>query len=148
MRKKLMLVIALGILAFACNSKRENGVPVVNLEALSAIPLDHSIEALAKGKEYIDVTLPPNARIDELSQQELGLLKAAAYRFYRHVSLKDNQYKVDIKDPKSLYISDQVIKAYEQAIQNTNHFADSMAKTGQAIQLPAVNEEYLNKLLK
>lgn len=139
---------ALGMLAAACSSKKENGVPVVNLEALSAIPLDHSIDSLAKGTEFIDVTLPPNARIDELSQQELGLLKAAAFRFYHHVTLADNQYKVDLKDPKSLYISDQVIKAYERAIVNTNHFADSMAKAGQAIQLPAVNEEYLNKLLK
>ncbi|WP_286861599.1 MULTISPECIES: hypothetical protein [Sphingobacterium] len=148
MKEKLILVMVLAIFAVACNSKKENGVPVVNLEALSAIPLDHSIDALAKGTEFIDVTLPPNARIDELSQKELGLLKAAAYRFFHHVSLADNQYQVDIKDPKSLYISDQVVKAYEQAIQNTNHFADSMAKAGQAIQLPAVNEEYLNKLLK
>jgi hypothetical protein len=148
MRKKLIVVMALGVFAVACNSKKENGVPVVNLEALSAIPLDHSIDTLAKGTAFIDVTLPPNARIDELSQQELGLLKAAAYRFYHHVTLTDNQYKVNIKDPKSLHISDQVVKAYEQAILNTNHFADSMAKTGQTIQLPVVNEEYLNNLLK
>jgi len=140
--------MALAICAVACNSKKENGVPVVNLEALSAIPLDHSIDTLAKGTAFIDVTLPPNARIDELSQQELGLLKAAAYRFYHHVTLTDNQYKVNIKDPKSLHISDQVVKAYEQAILNTNHFADSMAKVGQTIQLPVVNEEYLNNLLK
>jgi hypothetical protein len=40
------------------------------------------------------------------------------------------------------------VKAYEQAISNTNHFADSMAKAGQAIQLPPVSEEYLNNLLK
>lgn len=148
MRKKLIVVMALGVFAAACNSKKENGVPVVNLEALNAIPLDHSIDTLAKGTAFIDVTLPPNARIDELSQQELGLLKAAAYRFYRHVSLEDNQYKVDIKDPKSLHIADQVVKAYEQAITNTNLFADSMAKAGQAIQLPVVNAEYLNNLLK
>ncbi|MFU1857937.1 hypothetical protein ACK8HY_13045 [Sphingobacterium sp. NGMCC 1.201703] len=148
MRKKLIVVMALGVFAAACNSKKENGVPVVNLEALSAIPLDHSIDTLAKGTAFIDVTLPANARIDELSQQELGLLKAAAYRFYRHVSLEDNQYKVDIKDPKSLHIADQVVTAYEQAITNTNHFADSMAKAGQAIQLPVVNAEYLNNLLK
>ena len=148
MRKKLIVLMALGVFAVACNSKKENGVPVVNLEALSAIPLDHSIDTLAKGTAFIDVTLPPNARIDELSQQELGLLKAAAYRFYHHVTLTDNQYKVNIKDPKSLHISDQVVKAYEQAILNTNHFADSMAKAGQVIQLPVVNEEYLNNLLK
>ncbi|MDF2518849.1 MAG: hypothetical protein K0R59_4145 [Sphingobacterium sp.] len=148
MRKNLIVLMALAICAVACNSKKENGVPVVNLEALSAIPLDHSIDTLAKGTAFIDVTLPANARIDELSQQELGLLKAAAYRFYRHVSLEDNQYKVDIKDPKSLHIADQVVTAYEQAITNTNHFADSMAKAGQAIQLPVVNAEYLNNLLK
>ncbi|RKE49604.1 hypothetical protein [Sphingobacterium detergens] len=148
MRKRLIVVMALAICAVACNSKKENGIPVVNLEALNAIPLDHSIDTLAKGTAFIDVTLPPNARIDELSQQELGLLKAAAYRFYHHVTLTDNQYKVDIKDPKSLHISDQVVKAYELAILNTNHFADSMARAGQTIQLPVVNEEYINNLLK
>lgn len=132
----------------ACRSNQDKGIPVVNLEALSSIPLDHSIEQLAKGNEFIDVTLPPNARIDELSQQELGLLKAAAYRFYHHVHLEGNQYQVDIKDPKSLHISEQVISAYEQAISSTNHFADSMAKAGQAIQLPVVSQDYLNRLLK
>lgn len=148
MKKIVVSILAFATLAISCHSKPDEGVPVVNLEALHSIPLDHSIDPIAKGTQFIDVTLPPNARIDELSQEQLGLLKAAAYRFYHHVTLEGNQYRVDIKDPKALHIADQVIKAYEQAIANTNHFADSMQKAGQAIQLPPVSDEYLNKLLK
>lgn len=148
MNKTVIWSIFLGTMLVSCGSDRDKGIPVVNLEALHAVPLDHSIDKLAKDTTFIDVILPPNARIDQLSQEELGLLKAAAYRFYQHVRLENNQYRVDLKDPKVLHISEPVIKAYEQAISSTNHFADSMAKTGQAIQLPPVSEEYLNNLLK
>ena len=148
MNKIVILNILLGIMVASCGGDRDKGIPVVNLEALHAIPLDHSIDELAKDTSFIDVTLPPSARIDQLSQEELGLLKAAAYRFYQHVTLENNQYRVDLKDPKVLHLSEPVIKAYEQAISNTNHFADSMAKAGQAIQLPPVSEEYLKNSLK
>jgi len=148
MKKIVILGIFLGTVIASCSGDQDKGIPVVNLEALHAIPLDHPIDQLAKDTTFIDVTLPPNARIDQLSQQELGQLKAAAYRFYQHVTLENNQYRVDLKDPKVLHLSEQVVKAYEQAISNTNHFADSMAKAGQAIQLPPVSEEYLNNLLK
>ncbi len=148
MNKTIIWSVFLGTMLISCLGDRNKGIPVVNLEALHAVPLDHSIDKLAMDTTFIDVTLPPNARIDELSQEELGLLKAAAYRFYQHVRLENNQYRVDLKDPKVLHISEPVIKAYEQAISSTNHFADSMAKTGQVIQLPPVSEEYLKNLLK
>ncbi|WP_293937978.1 hypothetical protein [Sphingobacterium sp. UBA5996] len=148
MNKIVFLSIFLWSVIASCSGDEDKGIPVVNLEALHAIPLDHSIDQLAKDTTFIDVTLPPNARIDQLSQEELGKLKAAAYRFYQHVTLEDNQYRVNLKSPEVLHLSDQVVEAYEQAISNTNHFADSMAKAGQAIQLPPVSEQYLNNLLK
>ncbi len=148
MNRQIIWVVITCVLVVSCGGEKENGIPVVNLEALNAIPLDHRIDQLANDTTFIDVTLPPHARIDQLTQKELGLLKAAAYRFYHHVTLENNQYRIDIKDPKTLHISEQVIKAYEQAINNTNHFADSMSKVGQNIELPAVDAEYLSKLLQ
>ncbi|MCS3553396.1 MULTISPECIES: hypothetical protein [unclassified Sphingobacterium] len=147
MRTFLTLIVAT-VLMVSCQNKQEAGVPVLNLASLAAIPLDKPIDTLAKGKAFIDVKLPPRARIEELSKEDLGLLKAAAYRFFGQVKLVDNQYIANIKEGKEIAVSDAVVAAYLKAIANTNAFADSLKKEGQEIQLPAITDEYRNALLK
>ncbi|MBB2954048.1 MULTISPECIES: hypothetical protein [Sphingobacterium] len=147
MRTFLTLIVAT-VLMVSCQNKQEAGVPVLNLASLAAIPLDKPIDTLAKGKAFIDVKLPPGARIEELSKEDLGLLKAAAYRFFGQVKLVDNQYIANIKEGKEIAVSDAVVAAYLKAIANTNAFADSLKKEGQEIQLPAITDEYRNALLK
>lgn len=147
MRTFLTLIVAT-VLMVSCQNKQEAGVPVLNLASLAAIPLDKPIDTLAKGKAFIDVKLPPGARIEELSKEDLGLLKAAAYRFFGQVKLVDNQYIANIKEGKEIAVSDAVVAAYLKAIANTNAFADSLKNEGQEIQLPAVTDEYRNALLK
>ncbi|QQD15598.1 hypothetical protein [Sphingobacterium sp. UDSM-2020] len=147
MRTFLTLIVAT-VLMVSCQNKQEAGVPVLNLASLTAIPLDKPIDTLAKGKAFIDVKLPPGARIEELSKEDLGLLKAAAYRFFGQVKLVDNQYIANIKEGKEIAVSDAVVAAYLKAIANTNAFADSLKKEGQEIQLPAITDEYRNALLK
>ncbi|MFD2905647.1 hypothetical protein [Sphingobacterium anhuiense] len=147
MRTFLTLIVAT-VLMVSCQNKQEAGVPVLNLASLAAIPLDKPIDTLAKGKAFIDVKLPPGARIEELSKEDLGLLKAAAYRFFGQVKLVDNQYIASIKEGKEIAVSDAVVVAYLKAIANTNAFADSLKKEGQEIQLPAITDEYRNALLK
>lgn len=136
------------VLMVSCQNKQEAGVPVLNLASLAAIPLEKPIDTLAKGKAFIDVKLPPGARIEELSKEDLGLLKAAAYRFFGQVKLVDNQYITHIKEGKEIEVSDAVVAAYLKAIASTNAFADSLKKEGQEIQLPAITDEYRNALLK
>lgn len=147
MRTFLTLIVAT-VLMVSCQNKQEAGVPVLNLASLAVIPLDKPIDTLAKGKAFIDVKLPPGARIEELSKEDLGLLKAAAYRFFGQVKLVDNQYIANIKEGKEIAVSDAVVAAYLKAIANTNAFADSLKKEGQEIQLPAITDEYRNALLK
>lgn len=147
MRTFLTLIVAT-VLMVSCQNKQEAGVPVLNLASLAAIPLDKPIDTLAKGKAFIDVKLPPGARIEELSKEDLGLLKAAAYRFFGQVKLVDNQYIANIKEGKEIAVSDAVVAAYLKAIANTNAFADSLKNEGQEIQLPAITDEYRNALLK
>lgn len=147
MRTFLSLIVAT-VLFTSCQNKQEAGVPVLNLAALSAIPLEQPIDTLAKGNTFIDVRLPAGARIEELSKADLGLLKAAAYRFFGKVKLVDNQYVAAIKEGKEIEVSDAVVSAYLKAISNTNTFADSLKKEGQEIQLPAITDEYRNALLK
>jgi len=147
MRTFLTLIVAT-VLMVSCQNKQEAGVPVLNLASLAAIPLDKPIDTLAKGKAFIDVKLPPGARIEELSKEDLGLLKAAAYRFFGQVKLVDNQYIANIKEGKEIAVSDAVVAAYLKAIANTNAFADSLKKEGQEIQLPAITDEYRNALLE
>lgn len=147
MRTFLSLIMAT-VLLISCQNKQEVGVPVLNLAALAAIPLDQPIDSLAKGNAFIDVKLPPGARIEELSKQDLGLLKAAAYRFFGQVELVDNQYIAKIKEGKEIQVSDAVVAAYLKAISSTNAFADSLKNEGQEIQLPPITDEYRNALLK
>lgn len=150
--KPYMKILFTGLLSLflliSCQSPNREGVAVINLAALTAVPLDHPIDELANGDDFIDVMLPQGARIDQLSQQDLGLLKAAAYRFYKHVELKDNRYQIHLKDGKSIHVAEKVVAAYIQALEETNTFADSLQKEGQEIRLPTISEEYRLKLLK
>lgn len=116
--------------------------------ALSFIPLDNPVDSLAKSTEFIDVKPPSGARIDELSQVELGQLKAAAYRVFQHVTLDNGLYRFNVENASELNISEDLFILYKSALQDTNHYADSMREVGQEIQLPPVNEKYLQGLLK
>ncbi|MDH5825088.1 hypothetical protein ACFX5U_19780 [Sphingobacterium sp. SG20118] len=147
MRTLLSLILAM-VLFIGCQNKQEAGVPVLNLAALAAIPLDKPIDSLAKGNTFIDVTLPAGARIEELSIADLALLKAAAYRFFGQVKLVDNQYVVNIKEGKEIQVSDELVSSYLKAISSTNAFADSLKNEGQEILLPAITDEYRDALLK
>ncbi|MGJ1433130.1 hypothetical protein ACR79M_16640 [Sphingobacterium spiritivorum] len=147
MRIFYSLLIAL-FLTSACQSPKKEGVAIINLSALASVPLDTPIDQLAKDGEFIEVNLPADARIDQLSQKDLSLLKAAAYRFYGHVKLVNNRYQVDIREGKEINVEDDVVQAYIKALGETNNFADSLQKEGQDIKLPEITDAYRNTLLK
>ena len=147
MRSLLVFVLAITVFG-SCQSKPEEGIPVVNLSALAAIPLDKPIDTLAKGVSFIDVQLPKGARIEELSKNDLALVKAAAYRFFGKVKLVGNQYVTELKDGKEIHVADNIVSSYLKAIQDTNTFVDSLKSKGEEIRLPEITNEYRNTLLK
>lgn len=147
MRYLITLLVAT-FLCCSCQTNEDAGVPVLNLSALAALPLDKPIDSLAKGSAFIDVKLPEGAMIAALPQSDLALLKAAAYRFFTHVRLVDNQYVVDLKDAEEIHVSSKIFSSYMQAIAETNAYADSLQQVGQEIRLPEVTAAYRDALLQ
>jgi len=144
-----MISLCLVIVTLAsCQSSSEKGQAVLNLAALSAFPVDYPVEALAKSDTLIDVELPPNARIEELAPLQLAQLKAAAFRFYSHVTLVDGQYQVQLPQAADIHVSAAVVDAYKSAIDNINQYSDSLKQAGQEINLPEITDAYRQMLLQ
>lgn len=144
------LSLLVGILVFSqCqHTAEEQGQAILNLSALAAFPLEQPITAYAQSDTFIQVSLPKNARIEELSAADLAKLKAAAYRFYKHVKLVDGHYQVSLPSGKEIAVDEEVVSAYKKAIDQVNQYADSLKAEGQEIRLPEITESYRQHLIK
>jgi len=143
---KVSMFCFVGLILAACTSHNE-GKAIINIHALAAFPSDSSVSTLAKSREYLDVELPDNARLEEMSAADLSVLKAAAYRFFAEVKSENGQYIINQAGLKNLHLSDKLTAAYVKSIDNLNHFADSLKKEGQEIRLPEITDTYREALL-
>lgn len=145
---KLSLFVGLFVFTQCKEKQAEEGQAILNLSALSAFPVDKPMEAYAQSDTFIQVALPKNARIEELSTDDLAKLKAAAYRFYKHVSLVDGKYVVKLTSGKEIAVDEDLVNVYKKAIDQMNQYTDSLKSEGQEIRLPEITEEYRQHLIK
>lgn len=75
-------------------------------------------------------------------------MKAAVYRFYKHVSVKDSLYILDIQDASEINISTRVFTALAENLKEMNDFIKLAKEKGENIDLFIPDEEYLNSLLQ
>ena len=107
-----------------------------------------TIEELAKGDQLIDFSdsmLMGPIDINKLSNDDAKIAKAAIYRIYSNLELKDNQYLFRVKDAEKLHLSERVFDRYVKDIEEMNAHVrteDEMKK------LEPISSEYLNSLLK
>ncbi len=110
---------------------------------------DHlTIEELAKGDQLIDFSdsmLMGPIDINKLSNDDAKIAKAAVYRIYSNLELKDNQYLFRVKDAEELHLSERVFDRYVKDIEEMNAH---VRKEDEMKKLEPISSEYLNSLLK
>ncbi|QBR12865.1 hypothetical protein [Sphingobacterium sp. CZ-2] len=110
---------------------------------------DHlTIEELAKGDQLIDFSdsmLMGPIDINKLTNDDAKIAKAAVYRIYSNLELKDNQYLFRVKDAEKLHLSERVFDKYVKDIEEMNAH---VRKEDEMEKLEPISSEYLNSLLK
>ena len=118
-------------------------------------------EANTKVKDYVDnntyIDVDVQALVKKTTAQDFrsniteddnAKMKAAVYRFYKHVSVKDSLYILDIQDASEINISTRVFTALAKNLKEMNDFIKLAKEKGENIDLFIPDEEYLNSLLQ
>lgn len=118
-------------------------------------------EANTKVKDYVDnntyIDVDVQALVKKTTAQDSrsniteddnAKMKAAVYRFYKHVSVKDSLYILDIQDASEINISTRVFTALAKNLKEMNDFIKLAKEKGENIDLFIPDEEYLNSLLQ
>ena len=118
-------------------------------------------EANTKVKDYVDnntyIDVDVQALVKKTTAQDSrsniteddnAKMKAAVYRFYKHVLVKDSLYILDIQDASEINISTRVFTALAKNLKEMNDFIKLAKEKGENIDLFIPDEEYLNSLLQ
>lgn len=102
--------------------------------------------------DFIDISLQqlkdspntrsPNSTVDEAQW------KAALYRFYSHVKVKDGKLECDLANGKEVNLSEELFSFLKVGIETTNEEIEKYKKEGRNLILPPIDDNYLNSLLK
>ena len=150
MKKKnvlLGIIIGLTTMIYSCQSDLNDTVQNVS-------SIETPINAV---KKYVD----ENTYIDGLAKEiaspstratidldKVAKMKAAIYRFYSNVELKNGIYNCKLTSASEINVS---LDVYTALLNNLNEINAAIQKTkerGQSINVPDVNEAYLNSLLE
>lgn len=113
------------------------------------------VKSYIDGNTYIDLDVMQLAK--DIAGQELkGLatadnlakMKAALYRFYRNVKLKDGQYYCSLSKAADINVSEGVFEALLKNLKDMNTAIKKAREKGVKMDIPEVTEEYLYSLLK
>ena len=78
----------------------------------------------------------------------MAQLKAAIYRFYKHVSVMDGYYSCDITDGSDINISQEIYSALMNNLQEMNGYIKTEREQGRDVVMSVPDEKYLNSLLE
>ncbi|MDE6522260.1 MAG: hypothetical protein K2L17_05535 [Muribaculaceae bacterium] len=83
-----------------------------------------------------------------VNEEDMAKMKAAVYRFYRHVSVKDGYYVCGIKKGSEINVSQSVFRTLLENLNEINRMIKGAKDRGEAIDVQIPDEEYLNSFLR
>lgn len=152
MKNILKSVCALAFFFFVIGCSEDQINLNSKLEELS--PLESSVSARSfvesneELKVQIDATNP--VFVASLSDIEIAKLKAALYRFYSTVEVKEDKYYTPLENAKEINLSKELFKLFEDNLSEMNRNIDELKdkEGGNEFVVQQVAPEYLESLLK
>ncbi len=151
---KLFLILAFPLIA-GCANREKAPAPVMDGVVLPIKPSSELVRDYALSNDFIDVnfkavekaTLNPASRSEDVTEEDFAKVWAAAYRFYRHVSLEDSMYVWDINNGADINISEEIFNAFTNNLDEANAAVKEWNAKGEKVDLRPITEEYLESLL-
>ena len=81
-------------------------------------------------------------------EEDMAKMKAAVYRFYKHVSVKEGYYVCGIKESSEINVSQSVFRTLLENLNEMNRMIKEAKDRGEAIEVQVPDEEYMNFLLR
>lgn len=146
-------IIALFIITTICSCQSELDNTIQNVSTIqtetNAVKkyvdentfIDLDVTALAK-----EIASPDTRTAVDLDK--VAQMKAAIYRFYSHVELEEGVYVCHLSAASDINVSESVYQALLENLNAMNSSIQKAKEAGQEINLPEVNEAYLNSLLE
>ena len=111
-----------------------------------------AVKDYVNSNEFINITLQqlkesPSTRSSNSTVNE-AQWKAALYRFYKHVKIKDGLLVCDLANGKDINLSEELFSFLKVGIETTNEEVEKYKKEGKNLILPPIDDNYLNSLLK
>ena len=145
------MVLGVVLLLTGCRSGANNVLDSVRDTEVSMEPV----------KKYVDENTYIDLDVDALvksvvnkttgfsvNEDDMAKMKAAVYRFYKHVSVKDGYYVCGIKDGSEINVSQSVFRTLLENLNEMNRMIKEAKDRGEAIEVQIPDEEYLNSLLR
>ena len=152
---KLFLVLTLPILTSCANSEKSPSL-TMGETVLPIKPSGELVRGYALSDDFIDVdfkaveyaNVNPAARSEDVTEEDRAKMKAAVYRFNKHVSVVDGLYYCSIKNGAEINISEDLFKYMIDNLDEMNGFIKEYTEKGENVDVIEPTEEYLESLLK
>lgn len=98
-------------------------------------------------KELVNTLSNPeiNSSVNEV---DLAKMKAAVYRFYSNVKIKDGYYVCNVPDGAAINISEAVFTALKENLDEMNSALKEAKENGHEVKISEPDSVYLNSLLQ
>lgn len=144
MKKVLSLTLVSLTITFICSCEQNSDV--FTLTEIASLETTVSVKDFAISDSFIDVTVEKSGSLKDLTDTDVAKLKAATYRFYSNVEVKDEKFICHIKDGKSINISELLFKDLNNNLIEMNDDIEELQQKGVTVEFPNM-EEYLSLLL-
>lgn len=145
MKNIQVLTVAL-LFALAGCAKKEKESSLL-MGPITSVTTTVSARQYAETDSFLNVDARGKS-ISELSDTSKAKLKAAVYRFYKHVSLNNDHYSTTLKTGSEIKMSDDLFSFLKEDLDRLNTQIEQSKKTGKKYELPEVTPEYLNSLIQ
>ena len=145
-----IMVLVVAFLLAGCRSELHNVLDSVRGSKASG----ELVKKYVDDNAYIDFDV--DALVSNIVKQDTGFsvneedmakMKAAVYRFYKHVSVKEGYYVCDIKESSEINVSQSVFRTLLENLNEMNRMIKEAKDRGETIDVQIPDEEYLNALL-
>lgn len=147
---KTICFLALTLFVFSCSKDDSDTDINKNLEEATSIQSSVSARTFVDSNEEIDVqidqTNPQFAK--DLSDKDVAKLKAAVYRFYSNVDVKDGHYSTTLKSGEEINISPDLFKLFKDNLDHMNQNINKLKAKEGKVSVQQVTPEYLESLLE
>lgn len=152
-KKNMLLGIIVGLTTIICSCQSELNDAVQDVSSIETPT--NAVKKYVDENTYIDLDVvslakeiaSPSTRAT-IDLDKVARMKAAIYRFYSNVELIDGLYNCKLTSASEINVS---LDVYTALLNNLNEINLAIQKTkekGHFINVPDVNEEYLNSLLE